>query len=134
MICEGTMETYRLYYPNDFDIQLEPTALAIGFFDGLHLGHKEVIEKMIKGTEISMKNIPNFEFPEEILRSIKAIPAGYLKYYYTRDKMLKDCHRAAKEEGTRGEVVREIEEDLFEMYKDANLVVKPKELELRGGA
>lgn len=95
---------------------------------------EEVIEKMIKGTEISMKNIPNFEFPEEILRSIKAIPAGYLKYYYTRDKMLKDCHRAAKEEGTRGEVVREIEEDLFEMYKDANLVVKPKELELRGGA
>src|SRR5699024_5866339 len=48
MICEGTMETYRLYYPNDFDIQLEPTALAIGFFDGLHLGHKEVIEKMIE--------------------------------------------------------------------------------------
>ena len=43
---------------------------------------EEVIEKMIKGTEISMKNIPNFEFPEEILRSIKAIPAGYLKYYY----------------------------------------------------
>ncbi len=95
---------------------------------------EEVIEKMIDGSEISMKNIPNFHFPADILHSTRSIPAGYLKYYYTREKVLEDCIRASKEEGTRGEVVKRVEDELFEIYKDLNLADKPKQLEKRGGA
>lgn len=94
----------------------------------------DVIEKIKDGKEISMKNIPNFSFPAEILDAVGMIPAGYLKYYYTREKMLTDCKRAAREEGTRGEVVKQTEKELFELYKDVNLAVKPKQLEARGGA
>lgn len=95
---------------------------------------QEVIDKMKDGKEISMKNIPNFSFPSHILDAVGMIPAGYLKYYYTREKMVEDCKRAANEEGTRGEVVKKVEEELFELYKDVNLKVKPKQLEQRGGA
>lgn len=95
---------------------------------------KEVIEKIKDGTEISAKNIPNFPFPADILEAVGMIPAGYLKYYYTREKMLEECKRAAQEEGTRGEVVTKTEKELFELYKDKNLAVKPKQLEERGGA
>ncbi|WP_321388332.1 6-phospho-beta-glucosidase [uncultured Enterococcus sp.] len=95
---------------------------------------KEVIEKIKDGTEISAKNIPNFSFPDDILDAVGMIPAGYLKYYYTRETMLADCKRAAAEEGTRGEVVTQTEKELFELYKDQELAVKPKQLEERGGA
>lgn len=95
---------------------------------------RDVIEKIKDGTEISAKNIPNFSFPDEILDAVGMIPAGYLKYYYTRETMLADCKRAAAEEGTRGEVVTQTEKELFELYKDQELAVKPKQLEERGGA
>lgn len=95
---------------------------------------RDVIEKIKDGTEISAKNIPNFTFPEDILESLQMIPAGYLKYYYTREKMLADCKRAAAEEGTRGEVVTQTEKELFELYQNEELAVKPKQLEARGGA
>ena len=36
--------------------------------------------------------------------------------------------------GTRAEVVKKLEEDLFELYKDPNLSIKPPQLEKRGGA
>ena len=35
--------------------------------------------------------------------------------------------------GTRGEQVKKVEAELFELYKDPNLNVKPKQLEQRGG-
>lgn len=95
---------------------------------------REVIEKIKDGSEISAKNIPNFSFPDDVLDAIGMVPAGYLKYYYTREKMLADCKRTAAEEGTRGEVVTQTEKELFELYKDEELAVKPKQLEERGGA
>ena len=40
----------------------------------------------------------------------------------------------AEKEGTRAEVVKQLENDLFELYKDPNLNIKPPQLEKRGGA
>ncbi|MFA7746507.1 6-phospho-beta-glucosidase, partial [Salinicoccus roseus] len=37
-------------------------------------------------------------------------------------------------EGTRADVVRALENDLFELYKDPDLDIKPPQLEKRGGA
>jgi 6-phospho-beta-glucosidase len=48
--------------------------------------------------------------------------------------MLADEMKAAETEGTRAEVVKRLEESLFELYKDPNLAIKPPQLEQRGGA
>ncbi|EQH81551.1 family 4 glycosyl hydrolase C-terminal domain protein [Clostridioides difficile DA00313] len=42
--------------------------------------------------------------------------------------------REFKEGKARGQVVKELEEQLFELYKDEKLDVKPPQLEKRGGA
>ena len=43
------MEVIRLQYPNEFKVnQDEQIAMALGFFDGLHIGHQEVINTMIE--------------------------------------------------------------------------------------
>ncbi|CAD2076691.1 bifunctional riboflavin kinase/FAD synthetase [Phocicoccus pinnipedialis] len=43
------MEVIRLQYPNEFKInENENIAIALGFFDGLHIGHQKVINKMIE--------------------------------------------------------------------------------------
>src|SRR5699024_4230520 len=59
---------------------------------------------------------------------------AYHNYYYkTRDILNKDIEES-KTEGTRAEVVQELEDELFELYKQPNLDTKPEQLEERGGA
>lgn len=95
---------------------------------------EEVLELIKDGDAVNMKNIPNMEWPTHILDAVEMLPIPYLKYYYTREKMLEECKRAAREEGTRGEVVKKVEDELFELYKDHSLSIKPPQLEKRGGA
>lgn len=63
-----------------------------------------------------------------------SLPCPYHRYYYMTDSMLEEEVEAVNGEGTRGQVVKRLEESLFELYKDPNLNYKPKELEKRGGA
>jgi len=67
----------------------------------------------------------------QLIRTLRMIPSGYLRYYYFTDEVLEELMRAPK---TRGEVVVEVERRLLEMYSDPALKTKPKELEKRGGA
>ena len=95
----------------------------------------EVIEKMANpGNSMTMKNIKEIDWEPDFLRGLKAIPCPYHRYYYKTKEMLEDELRAANEEGTRAEVVKQVEKELFELYKDPNLAVKPPQLEKRGGA
>jgi len=48
--------------------------------------------------------------------------------------MVEKNAQKAKTEGTRAEVVQRLEKELFELYKDQNLAIKPPQLESRGGA
>lgn len=48
--------------------------------------------------------------------------------------MLEHCQEDAAKGQCRAQVVKKVEKELFEKYKDENLDVKPKELEQRGGA
>lgn len=48
--------------------------------------------------------------------------------------MLDEELAAAKEKGTGAEVVKKLEAELLELYRDPNLDVKPPQLEKRGGA
>jgi 6-phospho-beta-glucosidase len=80
------------------------------------------------------KNISNFGWDDDFIRSLGAIPCGYHRYYYMTDEALSEQLKAAETTGTRAEVVKRVEAELFELYKDPNLDIKPPQLEKRGGA
>ncbi|EUJ26605.1 6-phospho-beta-glucosidase [Listeria grayi] len=81
-----------------------------------------------------VENIKNMRFLYEQVKHLKMLPCPYHRYYYMTDAMLKEELASFHEEGTRGEVVKKLEESLFELYKDPNLDHKPEELSKRGGA
>lgn len=94
----------------------------------------EILHKLPGAKGLSVKNIPDFGWDHDFLSSLGAIPCGYLRYYYMTEKMLDDELNSLKTKGTRAEVVKKIERELFELYKDPNLSHKPEQLEQRGGA
>lgn len=95
----------------------------------------EVIEKMANpDSSMTMKNIKDIGFEPDFLRGLKAIPCPYHRYYYKTSEMFEEELKSANEEGTRAEVVQQVEKELFELYKDPNLAIKPPQLEKRGGA
>jgi 6-phospho-beta-glucosidase len=71
------------------------------------------------------------EHDPSLVRALGVIPTGYLRYYYYHNKMVEELKGVEK---TRGEVVREVEQDLLEKYADPNQLVTPPELSQRGGA
>ena len=79
-------------------------------------------------------NVPFEAWSHRFLDSLQAIPSYYLSYFYMTDKLLKEQQEAAKGSGSRAEVVKKVEEELFELYRNVELEEKPKQLELRGGA
>ena len=94
---------------------------------------KEAIERFIN-TKISMENIKAIDFNPEFVRALGAIPCPYHRYYYKTKEMLLEELEEFKKGKSRGQVVKELEEQLFELYKDENLDIKPPQLEKRGGA
>ncbi|GJM72562.1 6-phospho-beta-glucosidase [Paenibacillus macerans] len=97
----------------------------------------EVIDKLYgpdAKPEKIVENIKNMRFLYEQIVQLEMLPCPYHRYYYMTDSMLKEEQEEANKEGTRGQVVKRLEESLFELYKDPNLDYKPKELEQRGGA
>lgn len=94
----------------------------------------DVLAALRQGNDYSPANIVGLGWSESFLNSIKMLPNPYHQYYFqTRDVLAKDL-QAYEENGTRAEVVQEVERRLFEQYRDVSLDVKPKELEQRGGA
>lgn len=93
----------------------------------------EVLQNQLSGKleAANFKNIPKMEYDQSLLKTVKGLPISYLNYYFFRDEMIKKCKEADK---TRGEICKEIEVELLEMYKDINLKEKPAELDKRGGA
>jgi len=82
----------------------------------------------------SAKNVPQYAWNGSLLRSLRAIPSYYLKYFYLQREILAEQQAAAAKGETRAETVQRLEDELFEIYKDPNLSEKPKQLEQRGGA
>jgi 6-phospho-beta-glucosidase len=104
----------------------------------IRAGHDNLMDLILDasaaGAGVSVKNIPDFGWDPAFLRTLGALPCSYLHYYYMTDLMLDEERKSAQTEGTRAEVVQRIEAELFELYKDPHLAVKPKQLEQRGGA
>ncbi|NLY18776.1 MAG: 6-phospho-beta-glucosidase [Clostridiaceae bacterium] len=98
------------------------------YCDGVNILPEKLMEVDNSG---KLKNIPNSEFDAGLLKTINAYPCGYLTYFYYRDRQLKYL---LKEEKTRGEICREIENELLLLYQNPGLAEKPPMLDKRGGA
>lgn len=103
------------------------------YLDGNNMT-KDLLKLYASTSDLGMKNIVDIPWSQAFLDSLGYIPCSYLRYYYQKDEMLKAQEEQMKTNTTRAEVVMRLEKDLFEQYKDQNLAIKPKELELRGGA
>lgn len=103
---------------------------------------KEGIEKALKWVAADsaeaggsgVKNIPNISFLPEQVKDLEIIPCMYHRYYYLTNDMLEEELEQYKKGETRAELVKKTEGELFELYKDPNLTIKPPQLEQRGGA
>lgn len=83
---------------------------------------------------IAMKNFNALPFSPRLIRGLGCIPCPYHNYFFFTKEQLTEELVQYQEGRVRGEVVKKVEDELFELYKDVNLVIKPKQLEQRGGA
>ena len=104
------------------------------FVDGVSV--KDRVIDLITDPEksITMQNIHAMGWEPEFLKALNVLPCPYHNYYYKSGEMLEKEIKNFKGGGTRAEVVRKLEEELFKLYKDPNLSIKPPQLEQRGGA
>lgn len=94
----------------------------------------EILPKLLEDESFNPKNIGATPYVEAQILATGLMPCYYHAYYYLQGEKLAHALEEYESSGTRGEVVKRVEESLFETYKDPNLKEKPKELEQRGGA
>jgi len=96
----------------------------------------ELMDGVASGTmaAASVKNIFDLPFSEGFLRALNLLPCSYLLYYIKQKEMLAIEMGEYYKGGVRAQVVQKVEKELFDLYKDPELAVKPKALEQRGGA
>jgi len=128
-------------------LDVEPDRLFIEFAGINHLiwGRKvfldgkdvtqEVLDGLADSTNFAVRNIRPIAWGKELLDQIGMAPCPYHRYYYMTDKMFEEelTDAAPGGKGVRGEVVKGVETELFELYKDPNLAIKPPQLTQRGG-
>lgn len=104
------------------------------YLDGNNIT-EEVLRKMAAG-EVSafVKNIQNIEWSAQFIKGLGVIPCPYHRYYFQKQAMLETEIEEFSKGEIRGEVVKRLEAELFELYKDPSLDIKPPQLEKRGGA
>ena len=82
----------------------------------------------------SMRNIMPAKLDKQFIKELGVFTIPYHNYYYHAKEMLEHGLEDFKNNGTRAEVAKRVEEELFELYKNPNLTEKPTLLEQRGGA
>ena len=94
----------------------------------------DIYQHISKEDSISMKNFSTLPFSPAFIRGLGCIPCPYHNYYFFTKEQLEEELEQFKKGEVRAELVKRVENELFELYKDPNLHVKPKQLENRGGA
>lgn len=125
--------------PEEISMELSGVNHHVFVTDVYHQGTSildQVITKYTQESEeaLAMKNFEALSYSPEFLRGLGAIPCPYHNYYYFTQEQLNTQLEEYKTGTVRGEVVKKLEDELFELYKDVELKVKPKQLEQRGGA
>lgn len=89
------MRTFKLSYPHSLQMnELPPTIAAIGFFDGIHLGHQKVIQTAVK--EAKEKNMESavitfHPHPSVILKSENK-KIKYITPLEEKQEIIKNLH------------------------------------------
>ncbi|AHL73298.1 diacetylchitobiose-6-phosphate hydrolase [Bacillus pumilus] len=104
------------------------------YLDGVSIMDQVLDELGNPNSQWSMRNIEAKNWEPSFVKGLGIIPCPYHRYYYKTKDMLEEEQKAAQEKGTRAEVVQQVEHELFELYKDPDLSIKPPQLEKRGGA
>jgi 6-phospho-beta-glucosidase len=95
----------------------------------------EFLSKLAGAGGPSMANIPDLEWDAGFIQSVGALPCAYHRYYYMKEEMYNEISGHYQATGkTRADDVKEVEAELFELYKQPELHEKPAQLEKRGGA
>lgn len=127
-------------------LRVEPNDIHCRFVGLNHLSYivaveidgKDVLSEVIDqigDNATLMKNIPKVEGVGELIKTLRLIPSPYLQYYYFENEMLKKQQMELEQTGkTRGMLVREIDNKLFEKYSCPETDEKPEELSQRGGS
>lgn len=102
--------------------------------DGIDVTKEALGMAKAAAVSLSMKNVQDVKWPDEFIDALGVLPCSYHRYYYMKDEMLEHCKNDAATIGTRGEIVKKLEKELMELYKDPNLAMKPPQLAQRGGA
>jgi 6-phospho-beta-glucosidase len=82
----------------------------------------------------TVKNVSEWIYSEDLIKGLRAIPCPYLNYYFFTKEHLLEEKEEYQQGQVRGEVVEKVEKELFCLYENEHLNVKPKQLEERGGA
>ncbi|MDM5328564.1 6-phospho-beta-glucosidase [Neobacillus sp. CF12] len=104
------------------------------YVDGISVKNKLIDLLSNPENTVTMKNIHAMGWEPGFLKALNLFPCPYHNYYYKTREMVEEELMAAESGGTRAEVVKNLENELFELYKDPNLDIKPPQLEKRGGA
>ncbi|BAC12767.1 6-phospho-beta-glucosidase [Oceanobacillus iheyensis HTE831] len=128
-------------------LEVEPHRVEIDFAGlnhmvfGLHIyvdGKETTSDVLKRMTETNstgtMENIVDLGWEPSFIEALGVLPCPYHRYYFKTDEMLDNEKENAVSSGTRAEVVKKLEDELFELYKDPTLSIKPPQLEKRGGA
>jgi len=82
----------------------------------------------------ALKKLSDRAWDLSFIRELGMLPNPYHRYYFGNRTMLAQEKADFAKNGSRAQQVMEIEKKLIAQYRDLTLDVKPKELELRGGA
>lgn len=101
-----------------------------------HSRFTEVIDKVASGnfSGSTVKNIFSLPFAGSLIRGLNLLPCSYLLYYFKHKEMLAIELGEYYKGEVRAQAVQKLERQLFKIYQDPTLAVKPAELEARGGA
>lgn len=106
------------------------------FLDGKDVT-KDALKKLYdpnRKEELTVKNVIPVDYEQQFIDSLGMLLCPYHNYYYKTETMLNNELEEYKEGKIRAIVVQELEKELFEVYKNPELDIKPKQLEDRGGA
>lgn len=95
---------------------------------------EEVLRHLIEGKKVSSSNIASLGWQPAFIEAFQMLPNPYHRYYFQTEETLRKSLQDFRTNGTRAEIVQQIEKKLFEKYQDPQLNKKPAELEKRGGA